>query len=478
MNSIIAAAPLLLAAASEKPPQVQLNPVALLISIIVGVVVLIMLVTAAHVHPFIAIMIASMITGIGSGYGLMNTINSFLDGFGSTTKSVGILVGIGAMLGQTLMVTGATGVLVDTLVTHSSTKWLPWTMALIGSLIGLPMFFDVGLIIMVPVIIMVCKRSKLPIMMVAMPSLAGLCAMQALVPPHPGPTAALKAFPNGSMGITMGIGVLIAIPTVIICGPLFARYATKIVDRGAPDTFDMSSVENQPEDTRRPSFLLSLICIILPALLLLITSIATMIDPELGTSKAIGPQILQFVGNPEVALLISLIFSALVLFKVTNFPWKKIQSEAGNSLKPIAGIVFILGAGGGFKTLLIDTGIGDMLTEFVKTSHISVLLIAWVIAAFVRIATGSSTVSAITTAGILEPVAVAIGMNPVGVALLVLAIGAGSFVFSFVNDAGLWLVKEYFGFSLSEMFKTWTVMTCVLSVVSFVFVMLLSIVLM
>lgn len=203
-----------------------------------------------------------------------------------------------------------------------------------------------------------------------------------------------------------------------------------------------------------------------------------MIDPKLGTSKAMGPQILQFVGNPEVALLISLIFSALVLFKVTNFPWKKIQSEAGNSLKPIAGIVFILGAGGGFKTVLIDTGIGDMLTEFVKTSHISVLLIAWVIAAFVRIATGSSTVSAITTAGILEPVAVAMGLNPVGVTLLVLAIGAGSIVFSFVNDAGLWLVKEYFGFSLTEMFKTWTVMQTLLGVVAFIFVMLLSIVLM
>ncbi|AKV56128.1 gluconate transporter [Bifidobacterium actinocoloniiforme DSM 22766] len=464
--------------AASEVPKVHLSPAALLISIVLGVALLIALVTAAKVHPFVAIMIASIFTGICSGYGMMNTITAFLDGFGSTTQSVGILVGLGAMLGQVLMVTGATGVLVDTLVDHSSVKMLPWTMALIGSLVGLPLFFDVGLIIMVPVIIMVCRRSKLPIMMIAMPALAGLCAMQALVPPHPGPTAALKTFSNGSMGITMGIGVLIAIPTVIICGPLFARYATKIVDRGAPDTFDMSAIEQPPEGTKRPSFGLSLTCVIMPAVLLLITSIATMIAPKLSTSKAFVPQLIQFLGNPEIALLFSLIFSTVVLFKVTKFPWKRIQDETAKSLKPIAGIVFILGAGGGFKTLLIDTGIGDMITQFVQSSHISILLVAWAIAAFVRVATGSSTVSAITTAGILEPVAVSLGLNPVGIALLVLAIGAGSFIFSFVNDAGLWLVKEYFGFTLPEMFKTWTLMTCVLSVVAMIFVLILSVPLM
>lgn len=477
MGSILLAGGSSMLVLAAEAPEVQLNPMMLLGSIIIGVAVLIALVSAVKVHPFVAIMIASLITGIGSGYGLMNTINAFLDGFGSTTQSVGILVGLGAMLGQVLMVTGATGRLVDTLVDHSSVKMLPWTMGLIGSLIGLPLFFDVGLIIMVPVIIMVTRRSKMPLMMIAMPALAGLCAMQALVPPHPGPTAALQTFDNGSMGITMGIGVLIAIPVVIICGPLFARYATKIVDRGAPDTFNMTA-DDQPEDFKRPSFGLSLVCVIMPAVLLLVTSIATIVNPELGTSTDLVPQLVQFFGNPEIALLVSLIFSTLVLFGTTHYPWKKLNDEMGKSVRPIAGIVFILGAGGGFKTLLIDTGIGDMITQFVQTSHVSVLLVGWVIGVFIRVATGSSTVSAITTAGILQPVAAALNLDPIGIALLVLAIGAGSFILSHVNDAGLWLVKEYFGFSLSEMFKTWTVMTCVLSVVALAFVMLLSIPLM
>ncbi|MGJ9586697.1 GntP family permease [Actinotignum sp. GS-2025e] len=165
-----------------------------------------------------------------------------------------------------------------------------------------------------------------------------------------------------------------------------------------------------------------------------------------------------------------MVFASLTLFVTTRYPWEKLNDEAGKSLRPIAGIVFILGAGGGFKNLLIDTGIGDMITKFVENTNISIILIAWVIAVFVRVATGSSTVSAITTAGILEPTATALAYDPIQTGLLVLAIGAGSFIFSFVNDAGLWLVKEYFGFTLPEMFKTWTVMTCLISIVGLVLV--------
>ncbi|MDY5153826.1 gluconate:H+ symporter, GntP family, partial [Actinobaculum suis] len=445
---------------TEVATATQLNPTALIISIIVGVALLILLVSWAKVHPFIAIMVAALVTGIGSGFGLMNTVHAFLDGFGDTTQSVGILVGIGAMLGAVLMVTGATDVLVDVLIEKSSRKMLPWTMALIGTLIGLPLFFDVGLIIMAPVIIMVARRSKMPLMMIAMPALAGLCAMQALVPPHPGPTAALQTFENGSMGITMGMGILIAIPLVIICGPLFARYATKIVPRGAPEnSIVASSTTNGVTVRKKPSFGLSLLCVTMPAILLMITSVVMMIWPGLEESPALGAEILRFIGNPEIALLISLVFAALSLFGVTRYPWEKLNSEAGNALRPIAGIVFILGAGGGFKNVLIDTGVGDVITQFVEDTHISIILVGWLIAAFVRIATGSSTVSAITTAGILAPTASALAYGPVEISLLVLAIGAGSFIFSFVNDAGLWLVKEYFGFTLPEMFKTWTVMT-------------------
>ncbi|WP_158275802.1 GntT/GntP/DsdX family permease [Bifidobacterium catulorum] len=187
---------------------------------------------------------------------------------------------------------------------------------------------------------------------------------------------------------------------------------------------------------------------------------------------------MQFLNNPEVALLLSLMFAMIALFTATHYSWKRLNDAAAASLGPVCGIILILSAGGGFKTVLIDTGVGDMITHFVQSSHISILLVGWLIAAFVRVSTGSSTVASIATGGVLAPVAQALQLSSVGVALLVLAIGAGSVFLSHVNDAGLWLVKEFFGLTLKETFKTWSVMECLLSMWALIVIMLVSIPLM
>ncbi|PWG59574.1 GntP family permease [Bifidobacterium catulorum] len=303
MNSLVQAVPAAALSLAEDAPKVNLNSTQLLISIVVGVAVLIALVSFTKIHPFIAITIASFVAGIGSGYGLMNTVEGFSSGFGSTAASVGMLVGFGAMLGKVLMDTGATGVLVDTLLAKTPDRFLPWTMALIGALLGLPLFFDVGVIILVPVVVMVARKARIPLMRVAIPTLAGVSTMQALVPPHPGPVAALSSFENGNMGLTMGIGVLIAIPVVAVAGPLFAKVCEKWVPKMAPETGAVVQ-EDIPTDAnyRRPSFGLSLLCIIMPAILLLITSAIEIINPGRegirGTWTAAGAVPEQSRGRP------------------------------------------------------------------------------------------------------------------------------------------------------------------------------------
>jgi GntP family gluconate:H+ symporter len=228
--------PLGVLAAAEAPA--ALGEGRLIASALIGIAILVVLITWAKIHPFVALVLSGLIIGIGAGYGPLATVSSFADSFGKTMASVGILVGLGAMFGKLLADSGGADRIVQTLVAHSSPKSLPWTMALVGALIGLPMFFEVGLVLLIPVILLVARRSNLPLMRIAIPTLAGLSAMHGLVPPHPGPLAALANFPNGNLGVTLMLGVLVAIPTVIISGPLFSKLAAKWVPVGVPQSMD------------------------------------------------------------------------------------------------------------------------------------------------------------------------------------------------------------------------------------------------
>ncbi|KAE8127018.1 MULTISPECIES: GntP family permease [Bifidobacterium] len=463
-----------LAAAVTAAP--HLNTTQLGVSVIASIIVLILLVTVAKLHPFVSLILAGLVVGIGSGYGPVNTITSFSTSFGSTMASVGILIGLGAMLGRVLMDTGAADSIVDTLVSRSSKAMIPWTMAVIGALIGLPMFFEVGLVMLVPVIVLVTRRTGLPLMKVAIPTLAGLSVMHACVPPHPGPLAALSCFKdNPSVGITMLFGIPIAILTVVIVGPAFAAISAKWVPVGAPANFAESKEDRGADGRALPSFGLSVLCILLPAVLMLINAICEIAAPKAYASQVMWTQIVSFLGKPELALLIAVLFSMIALGSVGHIPFKKINESLGAALPPVAGILLIVGGGGGYKGVLVDTGIGTMIGGFVEHSHISILLLGWLIAVFVRVATGSATVSIMTTAGILGPVMDTMGASPAAVSLLVLAIGAGSIFLSHVNDAGFWLVKEYFNLDVGQTFKTWSVLECLLSVVVLALVLVASI---
>jgi len=370
-------------------------------------------------------------------------------------------------------------------------------MALVGALIGLPMFFEIGLVLLMPVILLVSIRSGLSLMRVGIPALAGLSAMHGLVPPHPGPLIAIAAV-KANLGITLGLGVLIAIPTILIAGPLFSKFAARWVDVQAPATFvterDAELVgvgaggsgrltqsttgatttgggSGGTSDAwagttgRRPSFGVTLATVLLPVVLMMAKALVDIFS----TKGDALYTVLDFIGTPLVALLIAVIVAMFTFGRGSGMDLRGVAGSLENSLPPIAGILLIVAAGGGFKQTLIDTGIGQVISNGVKGSSISVLLLAWLVAVLIRVATGSATVATVTASGVLAPLAA--GLSTSHVSLLVLAIGSGSLFFSHVNDAGFWLVKEYFGVSVVQNLKTWSAMETLLSVTGLVLVL-------
>lgn len=457
------------------PPVAPIEPAGsdlqLILAAIIGVAVIIVLITWLKVHPFLALAIGAIGVGAGAGLAPNAAVTSFGAGFGATMAGVGILVGFGAMFGKLLADSGGADRIVDSLVSRSSTRTLPWTMALIGGLIGLPMFFEVGLVLLIPVIILVARRSGVSLIRIAIPALAGLSVMHGLVPPHPGPLVAVTTL-GANLGLTLAIGVLIAIPTVIVAGPLFSKLAARWVTLPVPEMF--VTPEDQGVDVttiKRPSTLVAVTGILLPVVLMLARSISDAIAPD---STAPLSAALDFLGTPMIALGLAVIYAMIAFGRGGGMDRNAVSRSLSDSLPPIAGILLIVGAGGGFKQVLIDTGIGTVIADAVNGSSVSVLVLAWIVAALVRVATGSATVATVTAAGILAPVAANLGATDVS--LMVLAIGAGSLFLSHVNDAGFWLVKEYLGTTVGQNLKTWTVMECVISVTGLAGVLLLNIV--
>ncbi|MDQ1128067.1 GntP family gluconate:H+ symporter [Microbacterium sp. SORGH_AS 888] len=448
-------------------PAPSAAPGQLVTAALLGIVLIVVLITWAKLHPFLSLTIGALATGMIAGMLVGAVVTSFTGGFGSTMGGVGILVALGAIYGKLLADSGGADRIVDTLVSRATPRTLPWIMGLIGAIIGLPMFFEVGLVLLVPVIILVARRSGVSLMRIAIPTLAGLSAMHGLVPPHPGPLAAIDAL-GANLGITLAFGVIVAIPAIIIAGPLFAPLAARWAPVPVPALF-LSAEDEGDTARRRPSFAATLGSILLPVALMLLKAVADIVAPG---SPELWKTVLDFLGTPVIALLIAVLVGLLVLGRGAGFDRARLNETVGSSLGPIAAILLIVGAGGGFKQVLIDTGIGAVIASFVAGSSVSVLLLAWVVAALIRVATGSATVATITAAGILQPLTESLDQPMV--ALLVLAVGAGSLFLSHVNDAGFWLIKEYFGLSIGQTLKSWTVLECLISVAGLLGVLVIA----
>lgn len=460
------------AAAADPAPVIPVgSDPQLITAALIGFAVIIVLITWLKVHPFLALTIGALGVGIGAGMATEQALLSFSNGFGSTMGGVGVLIALGAMFGKLLADSGGADRIVDTLVSRSSKRMLPWTMAVVGAVIGLPMFFEIGLVLLIPVIILVARRSGVALMKIAIPTLAGLSAMHGLVPPHPGPLIAIDAL-GANLGLTLAFGIVVAIPAIIIAGPVFSTWAARWAPVAVPDMFLTAEDAGEDADRRpRPSFAAAVTAILLPVVLMMVKALVAIIAPD---AEGVWRKIIDFVGTPTIALLITLIFGIFVLGAGAKMNRQTVADSLATSLPPIAGILLIVGAGGAFKQVLIDTGIGEVITRAVLDSGISVLLLGWVVAVLVRVATGSATIATITAAGLMTSAASTLPAPEV--ALLVLAIGSGSVFLSHVNDAGFWLVKQYLGTTLPQTFKTWTVLECLISVVGLIGVLLLDLV--
>ena len=325
---------------------------------------------------------------------------------------------------------------------------------------GIPLFFEVGIVLLIPVVMIVARRARQPLVLVGVPALAGLSALHGLVPPHPGPLIAIDAV-GANLGMTLGLGLLVAVPTVIISGPLAARVMAGWVPVEAPEPLGGS---DRAHEGPRPSFGASLSVVLLPVVLMLLRTVVETLVPE-DTTNPLAHAAL-FVGQPVVALLITVLVAMRLFGTRLGLRADEVSGRVGASLGPIAGILLIVGAGGGFKQTLVDSGIAGIIATWIQQAAVPELLAGWLVAVAVRLATGSATVATVTAAGIMAPLAA--DMPSIEIALLVLAIGAGSVFLSHVNDAGFWLVKEYFGLTVGQTFKTWSLMETILSVTAMV----------
>ncbi|BBZ04547.1 gluconate:H+ symporter, GntP family protein [Mycolicibacterium chitae] len=445
--------------AQDKPELVE--PVAsggqLILAFLAGIAVIVVLITVVKLHPFLSLIFGGLTVGLVAGEGLDTVLASFSDGFGSTAAGVGILIALGAMFAKLLADSGGADEIVDTIIGAASPRMLPWAMALVGAIIGLPMFFEIGLVLLMPVIYLVARRSGLSLITVGVPALAGLSAMHGFVPPHPGPLTAVGLL-NADLGITLGLGILVAIPTIVVAGPLFGKLAGRWVMIEAPDTFDADEFGDDP-DRRRPSFGITLFSVLLPVVLMMGKALAEIFIAD---ESDLVRQTLSSLGTPTIALLLAVIVGMFTLGRGGGMTREQVTKAVEAGLPGVAGIILIVSAGGGFKQVLVDSGIGTLLARWAESANISVLVLAWVLAVLIRLATGSATVATITASSLM--LGLTEGMSTGQVSLVVLAVGAGSLFFSHVNDAGFWLVKEYFRMSVGQTIKTWSIMETVLSV--------------
>jgi GntP family gluconate:H+ symporter len=456
-----------------------------LIVALLGIAIVVLLIVMLKMHAFLALTIGSLFVGVGSGIALDKVTMSYETGVGSVLGYVGVLIALGAMLGKLLADSGGADKVVDTLL-RGRTSILPWKMALIAVIIGIPMFFEIGLVLLIPVVMLAVHRAKGPVMRLGIPALAGLSVLHGFIPPHPGPLAAIGIL-HANVGVTLALGLLIAIPTVAIAGPLFGVLAARMVPIGAAGaglavtvgstggdamagSGDSGTVgrAQDPNATRSPSFAWTLITLLSPLVLMLSKAAA---DIWMAKGAQLRPT-LDFIGDPVFALLIAVLLAMLTFGTTVGFSASVLTKKISASLLPIVGVLLIVGAGGGFKQVLVDGGTGIAIAKVALAAGLSTLLLGWMVAVLIRLATGSATVATVTSAGIIAPLAV--GQSTTQLALIVLAIGAGSLFFSHVNDAGFWLVKEYFGLTVGQTIRTWSVMETIISVMGLGLVLLLS----
>ncbi|MEO8075040.1 MAG: gluconate:H+ symporter [Acidobacteriota bacterium] len=440
------------------------DPVLLLVIAFLGVVLVVVLVTWMRMAAFIALAVASMCVGIAARMPLAEIPRAFQQGVGDTLGFVALVVGLGTVIGKLLAESGGATVVSDALVRALGERRVEWALLLSGFIIGLPVFFQVGLVLLAPVLFTLARQTGMPFIRLAIPLVAGLSAAHGLVPPHPGPLAAIERL-GADPGRTLFYSLLVSFPVALVCGPLVGRFVSRHV-RVEPGAI-ADQFTGVKTASRMPSLGTTMVTILLPVLLMLLAAVAqgTMAD---GRAR----QWLVFAGTPLMAMLLAVLLALVTFGRSCGFDRARLLRFAEESLPPIAGVLLVVGTGGGFGRVLVTAGVDKAITQVIGGMHLSPLVLGWLIAALLRVSVGSATVACVTAASIMAPMLAA--TPHANRELLVIAIGAGSLIASHVNDGGFWLVKEYFNMTVPQTVASWTVLETLISILGLAGALLLG----
>ncbi len=446
----------------------------ILFILVSAVTILLFLVLKLRISAFISLLLVAIYVGIITGMPLKSILDSIQQGMGSTLGFVAVVVGLGAIFGQILESSGGAEVLAHHLVNKFGNKKASWAMMLTGFIVAIPVFFDVGFIILVPLLYALARDTKKSLLYYAIPLLAGLAVTHSFIPPTPGPVAVAEII-DVSLGWVILFGFLLGIPTAILAGPVFGKYiAAKIAVSIPNEALSHGDTKDNISKDRLPSFYLIISIIGIPLLLIVLSTVTDLFVKLNTISSSLLTDTIVFCGHPFTALIIATLMAVYFLGIRTGKSRHEILRLSTKSLGPAGIIILITGAGGVLKQMLIDSGIGYVLANSIAGSSISPILLAWLLAALVRITQGSATVSMITAAGIIAPVLEVLNVSEIDRALIVLAIASGATILSHVNDSGFWLVGKYLGLTEKQTLQSWTVMETIIAVCGLVFCLIAS----
>lgn len=433
-----------------------------LLYVAIGVALLLLLMIRFKLNGFIALILVALAVGVMQGMPVNKVITSIKAGVGGTLGSLALIMGFGAMLGKLLADCGGAQRIATTLIEKFGTKHIQWALVLTGFIVGFALFYEVGFVLMLPLVFSVAASARVPLLYVGVPMAAALSVTHGFLPPHPGPTAIATLF-NADMGKTLLFGTLLGIPTVILAGPVYARFL-KNIDKPIPQGLYNPKTFTEAE---MPGFGVSVWTALVPVVLMALRAVAEMLLPK---GHVLLPYA-EFFGDPVMATLIAVLIAIFTFGLNRGRTMEQVMDTLTDSIKIIAMMLLIIGGGGAFKQVLVDSGVDKYIASMMHSTQLSPIFMAWSIAAVLRIALGSATVAAITAGGIVAPLIVTSGASP---ELMVIAVGSGSVIFSHVNDPGFWLFKEYFNLTIGETIRSWSALETIISVCGLVGCLLLS----
>ncbi len=443
-----------------------------LVIVAIGIVALLILIMGLKLNTFISLIIVSFGVALALGMPVEQIVATIEAGLGGTLGHLALVFGLGAMLGKLIADSGGAQRIAMTLVNKFGEKNIQWAVVVASFIIGVALFFEVGLVLLIPIVFAISRELKISILYLGIPMVAALSVTHGFLPPHPGPTVIAGEY-GANIGEVLLYGFIVAVPTVILAGPVFTKLAKKMVPNSFTKTGDIASLgehkEFKLEET--PGFGISVFTALFPVILMSIATIVTLLQKTIGFEDNSFLATIRFIGEAGTSMLISLLFAIYSMGLARKIPIKNVMESCTVAITHIGMMLLIIGGGGAFKQVLIDGGVGDYVAELFNGTSLSPILLAWIIAAILRISLGSATVAALTTAGLVIPM---LGQTDVNLALVVLATGAGSVIASHVNDAGFWMFKEYFGLSMKETFATWTLLETIISVAGLGFILLIS----